>query len=138
MFCILYKLEDGTKIKFYEKENCFPECKYFKEDKCSLIKKQNVKLTNERFGWVIENTIVFPEFIPTKHANSFYNSFLHLIHPVEKDIWIIKCLKKDKTEIFYSVFSDLKRIDFNDLKALNYWLYQRKFNGRELNEEDFI
>lgn len=136
MFCILFKLEDNTKIKFFEQENCFPECQYFK-DSCSLIKKRNIKLTNDRFGWVIEETIVFPEPVSTKHANTFYCSFLHLIHPIEKDVWISKCLRKDKETSFYSTFSECRRIDFNDLKALNAWFHRSKYNGRDINEEDF-
>jgi hypothetical protein len=136
MFCILYKLADHTGIKFFEKEVCFPECKYFK-DNCSILKRKNVKLSTERFGWVVEDTVVFTTPVCTKHANTFYCSFLMLIHPTEKDVWLGKCLRKDKETVFYSAYSGTKRIDFNDLKALNYWLHQSKYNGRSLDEEDF-
>jgi len=138
MYCILYKLEDSTKIKFFEKDVCFPECKYFK-DTCTLIKRRNIKMSNsnERFGWVLETVVVFPEPVSSKHASTFYCSFLYLIHPTEKDFWISKCLKKDKEVSFYSIYLGTRRIDFNDLIALNYWLHQNKFNGRKLTEEDF-
>ena len=143
MFCYLYVMFDRTSLPLYEKEKCFDECEFCKDGECGITIRRAENLTSDKFGWIVDTVIVFNEAKISKSGSTRYLSSLCLIHPSTPDIWIMRCERLDKTkeeEEWYTVYRLYKSgdcIEYDDLKSLNRWLRNQRYDGRSLEEEDF-
>lgn len=142
MFCPLFRLYDSTKLDFHEFEHCGESCKsrtpvFNPNHICTITEKRHDKLTSEKFGWMIDTVIKFSSPVAAKNVKTIYTGFISLAHPSEKDIWVGRFLNKKK-EVKYTLFNVEKKYDFDDLKALNFWLKKQNFNGREIVDSDFV
>ena len=144
MFCYLYKLFDRTQIPLNEFEICptNDKCKYFTDNVCQIGMKKNENLTKDRFGWMIEDWILFENPVESKSKNTKYVAIISLIHPSEADIWIIYSLRFTKKDnqwnplYRYHQAGDMK--EFDTIMALNSYMKKIGFNGRKLVESDFL
>ena len=145
MFCHLFELCGRTDIPLNKFEEC-PEnntCEYYDvNDKCSICKVKNKNLSKEKFGWMIRRLVFFKTPVESKSKNTRYISALCLIHPSEYDIWIIQSLRLNKKDNdWYPIFryhqSEEMR-EFDSPMALNSYLKKIGYNGRKLNESDFL
>ena len=143
MFCPLYKLFDRTGISIHEFESCCKECKYSDPViKCKVSVVKNEKMSKEKFGWMIEDSILFDIPIESKSKNTRYVSIVSLVHPSESDIWVVYCLrynKKDKDwSPLYRFYHNTDMKEFDTLMALNSYLKKLGYNGRKLLESDLL
>jgi hypothetical protein len=141
MFCPLYKLFDAVKVDFHEYEHCNEACPFRNHDTlqsgvCKVTEKRHDKLTSEKFGWMIETVIQFQKAEPSKNIKTLFSGFILLSHPSEKDLWAAKYFNK-KSQSKYSIYNGERKYDFDDLKALNFWLKKQGYPGRDLIETDF-
>lgn len=141
MFCYLYVLFDSTNIPLYEKEKCFKECKFFKNDKCSIADKKSEKLSSDKYGWILQTVLNFKDPFVSKSGNTKYLSAVNLIHPSDSDIWIVECERfNKKTNEWYNVYRYHQSGDcteFDDLDSLNKWMKKIKYDGRKISIDDF-
>jgi len=142
MFCHLFVLFDRTSLPLYEKEKCFDECEYCKDGDCGITIHRAEHLTSDKFGWIVNDVIIFDEPKQSKSGSTKYLSAICLIHPSSTDIWVLKCerLNKMKDNEWYTVYRLYRSgdcVEFDDLDALNRWMRRQKYDGRTLIEEDF-
>lgn len=143
MFCYLYKLSDRTGIDLSEREKCENSCKSCNSDgTCKVGRSENLHLTTNKFGWMLEDHILFN---PPRESNSKltkYIAAISLIHPSESDVWIIfysRFYKKNEEWCTAYKFTQNNEIkEFDNLNALNIYLAKAGYNGRKLTESDFL
>lgn len=142
MFCPLYKLFDRTGITIYEVKNCGPECKFLKDSKCLISIVKNEKMSKEKFGWMIEDSIFLETPIESKSKNTRFVSIISLIHPSESDVWVVYCLRHNKKDNdwtpLYKFYHNNDMKEFDTLMAFNTYLKKLGYNGRKLLESDFL
>jgi len=139
MFCILYELFQSTNLKLHEFEDCSKECEHFSEDCCNILDITNIKLTDQKYSWIIDKKINFSIQISNKNKSIFYDKIIRIIHPMFSDIWIFKALKEDKETVFYFSYIGNSKTNFNSIEELNQALKEKcQYDGRNIVEEDFI
>lgn len=142
MFCYLYKLENRTGLPLSQYEKCDSECKYCKDSGCRIAKVVNSHLSDNKFGWIIEDHILFDVPVESKSALTQYIAAISLIHPSENDVWIVfyKRLSKrdDSWSTSYKFYQNGEMKDFENLGALNSFLIKSGFKGRKITESDLL
>ena len=141
MFCHLFVLSDRITQDIHEFEQCSKECKQYRTGDCAITNILNERLTNDKFGWVIEKKTVFAEELGSKTGKTKFLSAITLIHPMDGDIVILLSSRIDKeTQKWFPVYKAYqygKSIELLNIEALNSWLRGRKYDGRKLAENDF-
>jgi len=142
MFCYLFMMSDGTSIPLHTQEHCFPECEFIKDNKCDLlVDRAPIKLTSDRFGWLLEKTLLFKKPFSSKSGNTIYLAALLLIHPSNSDVWIVKCKRLDKSKDEWSTVYRFHNggdcTEFDELVFLNRAMRKLKYDGRFITEDDF-
>lgn len=144
MFCYLFKLKDrtGLDLSSVQYDKCDVECEHYKDGKCSIAKTENVPMSNNKFGWMIEDHILFTTPRESNSKLTKYIAALSFIHPAESDLWIVfyhRFYKKDNEWCpAYKFVQNNETKDFDTLKALNSYLVKVGFVGRLLTEGDFL
>jgi len=144
MFCYLYVFFDGTSIPVFEKEKCWDQCSYFKDNKCSIGVKRNEKLSpSSKYGWFLNDVIFFGDNFVSKSGNTKYLTAICLIHPASSDVWIVKCERLNKNSkndcnFVYRIYRGHEGTEFEDLESLNHWIRKNfSYDGRKITEKDF-
>ena len=141
MFCHLFIFSDNTSIPVYEEKQCFHSCRFFKDDKCSIVEKRNEKLiSTSKYGWVLNRVINFGDGFISKNGHTRYLKAILLVHPSSSDVWIVQCEKNlDKHPIIiYRGYVGHSSSELDNIDSVNLWLKKSLlYNGRKLIDEDF-
>jgi len=144
MFCYVFKLFDRTGISLHDTEKCSVTCSDYNSNlsKCKISVTKNESLSKDKYGWLIEDQIVFSTPKESKSKITRYISAISLIHPAESDVWIVfsqRYSKKDNdwTSV-YRFYQNSEMKEFDTLTALNIFLKKSGYNGRKLEESDFL
>jgi hypothetical protein len=144
MFCYVFKLFDRTGISLHDSEKCLVTCPDYDLNlcKCKIGVTRNETLSKDKFGWLIEDHIVFTVPKESKSKMTKYISAISLIHPSESDVWIVFSQRHSKKDndwsSIYRFYQNNEMKEFDTLTALNIFLKKSGYNGRKLEESDFL
>jgi len=141
MFCHLYKFFERTGVPLSEYQSCEDECIECIDGNCSLVKKDQENLTDNKFSWMIDKLLVFKEPKESKSKNTSYISALCIVHPAHPDVWILYCVRNKKNKELVSVYRYYEGVEckeFDNIRALNSYFRKRGYEGRPLTSPDFM
>lgn len=117
MFCCLYQFAHQSRIPGGNnvRQDCTADCPHFKDNMCSIMSIKNRKLDDEKFGSILERTIVFPDDFPKYYGLTLKSAVL-IIHPRNEDMWVMKGIKADGSVVYKYVMAGGR---FRDAKTLD-------------------
>lgn len=137
MICKMFEICDTTDVKIENfPQICDPECRFFKQGKCTAVLNFEERLSKFKFGWMIEKRMSLHDLVPSKNGKTLYHSGIVLIHPSESTITIFRCLTSDYNQLFI-VCSDRSKMNVDSLDAVNEQLKKFNYTGRLIAESDF-
>ncbi len=143
MICRLYELFNDTGIDIGKKENCDLECPEHSHninDKCKICKNTEIKLTKQKYSWLLSRKILFDNVQFLKDEDTVHR-IIKLIHPSHSNIWIIKWVSLDNNNnhiIIFTLHIAHKEYEFKNLEDVNLFLkYKCEYEGRPITINDF-
>lgn len=143
MFCYLFMLNDRTSISCHDRESCEEDCKYFK-DGCTIATVKDEALTDNKFSWMLDYTVVFDNPIESKTKHTRYLSAVCIVHPSYSDIVIVLSQRRANEEAkwkdnMYRIHFGSDVREFKTLEEVNFWLARKcYYDGRKISEKDFL
>ena len=139
MFCTFFMLNQNTDLKLIDHpEQCNSECEFYDSTPCSISKRCNIKLTNERFGWTIDTKVDLKNPVSNKSGSTHHRWMIKLVHPLHSDMWILKSHKKDMESVRYIIYANNKNYNYESFVELNVEMKKLSYNGRKLTDDDFV